>query len=145
MTKAIRKTLAVEAFTNPKSSTFGNKTASVLKAGYSKSYAEGFAGKVLDGVEISENVIKAFKDFVEDLPDLMQVCKKKIEQLLDEKHDISAKEYTAVLKQIVMVAGWAGVFKTKIEKSVSVVNIGIPRQKCKKCGNIMDYMKEGEE
>lgn len=141
MKKDIRKTLAMESFLNPQSSTFGNKTASVYKAGYSRSYAEGFAGKVLENVEISDKVITAFKDFVEDLPDLMKVCKRKIEQLLVDP-DISAKEYTAVLKQIVIVAGWAGVFKKTIEKRVQVVNIGIPRQICKKCGNIMDYMKE---
>jgi len=141
MSKTIRKELAKESYLNPQSSTFGNKAASLRKAGYSASYAEGFAGKVLDGVEVSDRVIASFKEFVEDLPDLLKVTKKKINQLLDNPN-ISAKDYSGVLKQIEMVAGWAGVFKKTIEKRVETVNIGIPKQKCPDCGHIMDYMKE---
>ena len=141
MSKTIRKELAKESYLNPQSSTFGNKAASLRKAGYSASYAESFGSKVLADVEVSDNVIASFKEFVEDLPNLLEVTKKKIKQLI-ESPNISAKDYSAVLKQIEMVAGWAGMFKKTIEKRVETVMIGIPRQICRKCGNIMDYMKE---
>jgi len=144
MSKGIRKGLAKDNYLNPRSSTFGNKAASLRKAGYSASYAESFGSKVLADVEVSDKVIASFKEFVEDLPDLMKVTRKKIKQLIVSKDNISAKDYVAVLKQIEMVAGWAGMFKKTIEKRVETVMIGIPRQICRKCGNIMDYMKQGE-
>jgi len=143
MSRNIRKELAQQAFLDPKSSTFGNKAASLRKVGYSASYAESFGGKVLANVEVSDKVIASFKEFVEDLPDLLEVTKKKINQLI-ESDNISAKDYSAVLKHIDMVAGWAGLFKKTIEKRVETVMIGIPKQICRKCGAVMDYMKQGE-
>lgn len=141
MSKTIRKGLAKDNYLNPRSSTFGNKAASLRKAGYSASYAESFGSKVLADVEVSDKVIASFKEFVEDLPNLLEVTKKKIKQLM-KGDNISAKDYVAVLKQIEMVAGWAGMFKKTIEKRVETINIGIPLQKCPECGHIMDYMKE---
>lgn len=141
MSKTIRKELAKDNYLNLRSSTFGNKAASLRKAGYSASYAESFGSKVLADVEVSDKVIASFKEFVEDLPNLLEVTKKKISQLI-ESDNISAKDYVAVLKQIEMVASWAGMFKKTIERKVETVMIGIPLQKCPECGHIMDYMKE---
>jgi len=142
--KNIKQELAKKAYLDPKSPTFMNKTKSMIAAGYSKSYAEHRGWELLDNSSFTDTDLANFKPLVEGLPKLVALTNKKLEQLA-ESNSISAKDYSAMLKHIELIAKCAGILKQTIEKKVAVVNIGIPRQICRKCGNIMDYMKEESE
>lgn len=122
-----RKDLAKSNYLNPKSSTFGNRAASLRKAGYSNTYAEHFGSKILADIELTDEDIANFKGFVEDLPELVAVTRQKIKQL-KKSDNISAKDYSAVLRHIELISRFAGVFKNVIQKKVEIIKIEIPKE-----------------
>jgi len=142
--KNIKQELAKKAYLDPKSPTFMNKTKSMITAGYSKTYAEHDGWKLLDNSKFTDTDLANFKPLVQGLPKLVDLTNKKLEQLADSD-SISAKDYSAMLKHIELIAKCAGILKQTIEKRVETIHIGIPLQKCPECGYTMDYLKEESE
>lgn len=142
--KNIKQELAKKAYLDPKSPTFMNKTKSMITTGYSKTYAEHRGWELLDNSSFTDTDLANFKPLVEGLPKLVALTNKKLEQLA-ESNSISAKDYSAMLKHIELIAKCAGILKQTIEKRVETIHIGIPLQKCPECGYIMDYLKEESE
>ena len=144
MKQNIRRELAKSNYLDPKSSSFLNRKKSMVKAGYSENYAEVFGGKVLDNIKLTDTDLANFQSFVQDLPGLIGLCRQKMEQLA-QSDNISAKDYSAVLRHIELIAKFAGVMKQTIEKREMVVNVTVPVSRCPKCGYEMDIMKREYE
>jgi len=138
--KSPRRQLAERLYKDPKSDTAMNKSQSLQKAGYTKSYAETKGQKILEKVNFTDADIEEFKTFAHQDTKVDQLLWRKLEQLAKEDK-ISAKDYANLLHQKELDAKLKGKMIQLIEKKVAVVNIGIPRQKCPECGHIMDYMK----
>ena len=142
--KSPRRVLAEKLYKDPKSETYLSKEKSVLKAGYSPATARHNSGQVLANVNFTDAEYAKIRPFLAHLPLICSNLEKVLQQIANSE-SITAKMYNNLLKhfeQISKVAGWS---KQIIEKKVAIVNIGMPRQICRKCGEIMDYMKEGEE
>ena len=137
----IRHKLAIKKYIDPKSDTFLERSKSLQKAGYSKGYANNKSVEILSGISITDINLHEFNTFINDIPDLSSIIKRKIKQL--KKGDIKAKDYANIIRHIELLAKFAGIIKQTIEKKSINVNIDIPISKCPKCGYIMDIMKEG--
>jgi len=138
MKKNIRRKLAERGYLDPNSDTFLNKSASLQKAGYSKSYAEAKGIKILDNTQITEEDLANFQSIVHGLPVLVELTNRKMEQLA-ESNSISAKDYATILRHIELIAKFAGVLKERMEirKEVRIVKIQVPEVTaiCPDCGN----------
>ena len=144
MTKNARKELAKQAYLSPESPTFGNKSASLRKAGYSASYSEHFGSKVLVDIELTDEDVNNFREFVQEVPNVIAVMKKKRKQL-EESNTVSAKDYTNFLRQIELTARLAGMFKETIEKREQIIKIEVPGEmKCPQCGYVIPNIVERE-
>lgn len=144
MEKNIRREIAEGVFVDPKSPSFLNKTQSMIEAGYSESYAKVYGGKVLENINLTDKALKNFETFAEQLPDLVRVTKRKIQQLAKD-NKISAKDYSAVLRQIELIAKFAGILKQSFERREVLVKVSIPVSKCPDCGKEMDIMQREYE
>ena len=118
--KNIKQEIAKKAYLNPTSPTFMNKTKSMIAAGYSKTYAEHRGWKLLDNTDFTDADLVNFKPLVQGLPKLVALTNKKMEQLATSDK-ISAKDYSAMLKHIELIAKCAGILKERIEKTERVI------------------------
>ena len=94
----------------------------------------------MDNISITDINLHEFNTFINDIPDLSSIIKRKIKQL--KKGDIKAKDYANIIRHIELLAKFAGIIKNITEKKSINVNIDIPISKCPKCGYIMDIMKD---
>ena len=142
--KSPRRQLAEKLYKDPKSETFMKKEKSVAKAGYSPVVAKHDSSKILVDTNFTDAELDKAVTFIGQKSKVDQLLWKKLEELAEDDK-ISAKDYSNLLHQRELQMKREGLLKQYIEKKVAIVNIGIPRQICRKCGEIMDYMKEGEE
>lgn len=137
----IKQKLAIKKYIDPKSGTFLNKSKSMQEVGYSKNYADKQSSKILDNISVTDIDLSKFDTFINDIPQLSIIIKKKLEQLL-LSDDIKAKDYANIIRHVELLAKFAGIIKNITENKSINVNIDIPISKCPKCGYIMDIMKE---
>jgi len=115
-----------------------------MKAGYSEQTALSWPEKKSEILNFTDAEMEEIKTFAQQDSKVDQLLWRKLEQLAKEDK-ISAKDYANLLHQKELDAKLKGKMIHLIEKKVAIVNIGIPKQICRKCGTIMDYLKEGEE
>ncbi len=139
--KNIKKEIAEKNYISPGSDTFLNKKQSMIKAGYSDNYAKTDGNKLLDSISLSDINLHEFNTFINDIPSLSSIIRKKLKEL--DKGDMKAKDFANIIRYLELLAKFAGIIKNVVEKKSINVNIDIPISKCPKCGYIMDIMKEG--
>ena len=139
--KNIKQELAKKKYIDPKSDTFLERSKSLQSVGYSKGYANNKSVEILSGISLTDINLHEFNTFINDIPDLSSIIKRKIKQL--KKGDIKAKDYANIIRHIELLAKFAGIIKNITEKKSINVNIDIPISKCPNCGHVMDIMKEG--
>ncbi|MEA1963605.1 MAG: hypothetical protein U9O41_00495 [Candidatus Aerophobetes bacterium] len=123
----LRSEIAKKAYLDPKSSTFLNKTQSLIQAGYSEKYARSKGMKLLDNTKFTDTDLASFEPLVQGLPKLVALTNKKMEQLA-QSDSISAKDYSAMLRHIELIAKCAGILKERIEKTERVIKIEMPKE-----------------
>ena len=139
--KSLRRQLAERLYKDKESDTFLSKVKSMKLAGYSDVTAKHDAGYKLSNTNFTDAEYAKIRPFLDHLTPITANLDKVLQQIADSDA-ISAKMYNNLLKhfeQISKIAGWS---KQIIEKKVAVINVGIPPQICRKCGTIMDYLKE---
>ena len=137
----LRQELARRMYLDPTSDTFLKKSQTLRKVGYSKKTAEHKGSEILRSSSFTASQLSKLDPFISQFPQVLENLQKKLD-IIGKSKNITAKDYTALLKHTELIAKCAGLIKQSIEtKSVSV-NIDIPISKCPKCGYIMDIMKE---
>lgn len=144
MKKNLKKELAIKLFTDPDSPSFLNKSKSLRGAGYSEMYAHGRGMKMFDNINLADKDYGKLQPLIDDLPNLVSVFSKKTQQMLKDKV-ISAKDYSAALRQLEIVAKLLGILTTRVEKRETIVKVTIPITKCPACGVEMDIMSRDYE
>jgi len=144
MKKNLKKELAIKLFTDPNSPSFLNKSKSLRGAGYSDLYAHGRGMKMFDNTNLTDTDYGKFQPLVDDIPNLISVFTKKTQELLASE-TISAKDYTAALRELEIIAKLLGLLTQRVEKREVIVHVTIPISKCPDCGKEMDIMKRDYE
>ena len=141
---SLRKKIAKEAYLDPGSSTFLEKSKSVLKAGYSEVVSQHDASKILDNSTFTDADYRKIELYVSDLPQIQSLLSQ-VHKELKASGTISAKSHANLIKELEMKAKMLGIMKQYIEKRELVVNVTIPLSKCPNCGYEMDIMKREYE
>jgi len=144
MKKNLKQELAIKLFTDPNSPSFLNKSASIRGAGYSELYAHGRGMKMFDNINLTDRDYGKLQPLIEDIPNLVTVFTKKTQQMIDADL-ISAKDYSAALRQLEIVAKLLGVLTERVERRETIVRVTVPISKCPECGAEMDIMNRDYE
>ena len=142
--RSLKKEIAKKSYLDPKSSTFLEKSKSVLKAGYSEAVAQHDASKILDNSNFTDADYRKIELYVSDLPQIQSLLTQ-VHTELKASGAISAKSHANLIKELETKAKMLGIMKTIIEKRELVVNVTIPLSKCPNCGYEMDIMKREYE
>ena len=137
----LRQELAKKIYLDPTSDTFLNKSQTLQKIGYSESYAETKGQKILESSSITPSQLAKLDPFISQFPQLVENLQKKLD-IIGTSKNITAKDYTVMLKHTELIAKCAGLIKQSFESKSINVNIDIPVSKCPKCGHVMDIMKD---
>lgn len=142
----VKEELAARYYADPQSESYLNKTQSLIKAGYSESYANCYPKKISEMIDFTDILPDGVKTPQEDLRNWQNLAEKARIELQNEPKliDKGSKFLAEINKMIELKTKHYGLRQPEVTRTESVQYIDIPRQICKKCGNLMDYMKEGE-
>ena len=140
----LRHELAKKKYIDPTSDTFLNKSKTLQAIGYSKNYANTDGERILDSSNYTDFELLKLDPFISQFPQIISNLQKKLD-LIGSSKNITAKDYTALLKHTELIAKCAGIIKERIETKSVNVNIDIPISKCPKCGYVMDIMADEAE
>ncbi len=138
----LRQELARKKYLDPESDTFLNKSQTLQKIGYSEKVAEHDGWKILETSSITDSELSKLDPLIRQFPQLVENLQKKLD-IIGKSKNITAKDYTAMLKHTELIAKCAGIIKQSVEHKTMNINIDIPLSKCPNCGHVMDIMKEG--
>jgi len=137
----IKRQLAKEKYLDPASDTFLKRSKSLQSVGYAEGYANNKSGEMLSGTSITPSQLAKLDPFISQFPQLVENLQKKLD-IIGTSKNITAKDYTAMLKHTELIAKCAGLIKESFESKSINVNIDIPVSKCPNCGHVMDIMKD---
>jgi len=135
---------AIKLYLDPGSETFGNKAQSIMKAGYAEATARHDASELLSDTNFTRKDLTKIETFLAQDPQIDELLKAKLQQL-KAKGEISAKDYSNLIRHKQLVLDAQGILKKYVESRHLSVNVTIPVSKCPQCGYEMDIMKREYE
>jgi len=140
----VKEELAARYYTDPQSESYLNKTQSLIKAGYSESYALCYPKRISEICNFTDILPDGVKTPQEDIKNWQNLAEKARIELQNEPKliDKGAKFLAEINRMIEQKTKHYGLTQPEVKRTETITMIGIPRQKCPDCGHIMDYMKE---